>query len=232
MRRLFKWAIRLVILVVVLAVVLLLSLDPILKTVVERQLRSETGMDARIGKLSVGLISPAVTFQNLRLYNTAEFGGTVFVDIPELRVEYDREALAQRKLHITLMRFNLAELNVVKSDAGRTNIVEFMKQAPGKKASGGGFKGLGDIKFTGIDVLNLTLGKVRFVDLKTPNRSTELRLNVRDQIVKNVRSESDLYGVLFLIWLRNGMSLSGNPMASPPQIFSFPDASPQNSAKK
>jgi uncharacterized protein involved in outer membrane biogenesis len=232
MKRLFKWAFRLAILLVVLVVVLLLSLDSILKTVVERQIRSETGMDARIGKFSVGLLSSTVTIQDLKLYNTAEFGGTVFVDIPELRVEYDRAALAEQKLHVTLMRFDLAELNVVRNEAGRTNIMEFMKQSPGKKTKTGrgALDGLGDIKFTGIDVLNLSLGKVRFVDLKTPNRSLELKMNVRDQVLKNVKSERDLYGVLALIWLRNGISLGGNPMASPPQIFSFPDTT-SNSVK-
>ena len=226
MKRLFKWLYRLVILLVVLIVALLLSLDSILKAVTERRIRSETGMDVNIGKFSVGLLSPVVTIRDFKLYNTAEFGGTVFVDIPELHVEYDRAALAEQKLHIKLMRFNLAELSVIRNEAGRTNIVEFMKQSPARESRGGALDRLGDIQFTGIDVLNLSLGKVRFVDLKHPNRTTELKMNVRDQIVKNVKSENDLYGVLFLVWMRNGFSLTGDPVASPPQILSFPDPIP------
>lgn len=233
MKWLFKWIFRLVLLVVVLIVVLILSLDSILKAVAERRIRSETGMDVKIGKFSVGLISPVITVKDFKLYNTAEFGGTVFVDIPELHVEYDAAALAQQKLRVTLMRFNLAELSVVKNEAGRTNIFELMAKSPaGKKTSGGAAKALHDIKFTGIDVLNLSLGKVRYIDLKNPGNSRELKLNVRDNILKNVKSESDLYGVLALIWLRNGFTLGGNPMSMPPQLFSFPNTTPQNSPKQ
>jgi hypothetical protein len=233
-RRLFKWIFRLIILVIVLIVVLLLCFDSIMKAVAENRIRAQTGMDVKIGKFSVGLLSPVVTIEDFKLYNTAEFGGTLFLHIPELRVEYDRAALAEHKLHINLMRFNLTELSVVKNEAGKTNVMELMTRAPGagKKKSPGGkgstYGDLGDIKFTGIDVLNLSLGKVRFIDLRMPNRSVDLNLDVRDQILKNVKTERDLYGVLVLIWLRNGFSLGGDPMASPPQLFSFPDP-PQNS---
>jgi uncharacterized protein involved in outer membrane biogenesis len=226
MRRLLKWVFRLVILAVVLIVVLVLSLDPILRVVAERQVRSETGMDVKIGKFSVSLLSPVVTIRDFKLYNTAEFGGSVFIDIPELHVEYDREALARQQLHIKLMRFNLAELSVVRNEAGRTNIVEFMKRPSAKSASrGGGFKQLGEVKFTGIDVLNLSLGKVRCVDLKSPNRSLELKVNARDQIFKNVKTENDVYGMLAVIWLRYGISLDGNSVLSPSQFFPSPKSS-------
>ena len=233
MRRLIKWIFRIAILLVVLVVVLFFSFDSIVKTIAERRIREQTGLDVKIGKMSVGLLSPVVTIKDFKLYNTAKFGGTLFVDIPELHVEYDREALADRKLHIKLLRFNLAELDIVKSEDGQTNIVEFMGKSQSGESSGTESlaQRLGGIKFTGIDVLNLSLGKLRFVDLKNPRLSTELKLDVRDQILKDVKTEGDLYGVLFLIWLRNGLSLKGHSMASPPELFSFPNAPPKAAAK-
>ncbi|HMP81915.1 MAG TPA: hypothetical protein PKA41_04325 [Verrucomicrobiota bacterium] len=237
MRKLIKWTFRLILLIILLVVVLIFSFDPVMKAVAENRIRAQTGMDVKIGKLSVGLLSPVVTIEDFRLYNTAEFGGTLFIHIPELRVEYDRAALAYRELHIKLMRFNLSELSVVRNEAGRTNILELMNrpEVAGKQPSGKGDRlqeRLGDVKFTGIDVLNLSLGKVRFVDLRAPDRSVELNMNVRDQILKNVKSERDLYGVLFLIWLRNGFTLSGDPMMSPPQLFRFPEVPAQNTPKQ
>lgn len=224
-------------LLVLLVILFFVFFDSIMKVVAENRIRAQTGMDARIGKFSVGLLSPVVTIEDFKLYNTAEFGGTLFIQIPELRVEYDRAALADRNLHIKLMRFNMSELSVVRNEAGRTNIMELMRRpsVPGKKRPGdGGLSGgpLGDIKFTGIDVLNLSLGKVRFIDLRMPDKSVDLNLNVRDQILKNVKTERDLYGVLVLIWLRNGLSLGGNPMTSPPQLFSFPTVAPDTAPKQ
>jgi len=222
MKWLFKWAFRLVLLLVVLIVVLALSKDAILKALAERQILAQTGMDAKIGRLSVGLLSPVVTIENFKLYNTPEFGGTPFLDIPELHVEYDRAALAERKLHVTLLRFNLAELNVVKNEAGYTNFISLMAKAAAKPASGSGGKRVDTFEFAGVDVLNLSLQKARFIDLKDPRRSRELTLNVRDHVFKNVKSEADLYGVFLLIWLRGGASLNSVPMSSPPEIISVP----------
>jgi hypothetical protein len=95
---LFKWLFRLFLLAVVLIVILLLSLNSILRVYVEHRIRAQTGMDAEIGKFSVGLIEPTVTIQNFKLYNPPDFGGTPFLDIRELHVEYDRAALAERQL--------------------------------------------------------------------------------------------------------------------------------------
>ena len=210
MKWLFKWLFRLSFLLVLLIVALVLGKDAILKAAVERQIRAQTGMDVKIGRLSAGLFSPVVTIENFRLFNTPEFGGTAFVDIPELHVEYDRLALTRRKLHITLLRFQLAELNIVKNEVGHTNIVSLMNPAAPQRPRN---HTRADIEFTGIDVLNLSLGKVRLLDLKDRKKSGELYLGLRDQVFRNVKSESDLLGVLFVMWLRSGDRLVAYPTA-------------------
>jgi hypothetical protein len=227
-RKVFKWGFRIGLLLVVLVVGAILSLDYVLKKIAEHRIQSETGMEARIGRLSVGLLTPYVTIENLKIYNTAEFGGTVFLDIPEMKMEYDRVAMAHRELRITLMRFNLAELSIVRNQEGRTNITSLMTQSAGSGSRKDPKIALGDIEFKGIEILNLTLGKVRFVDLKEPAKSRELKMNVRDYILKNVKSETDFYGVLALVWLRSGFSLGGDLMKSPPQIFSLPQTAVSN----
>jgi len=57
-RRLFRWALYLFILLVVLIVAAILSLDTIAKQVVQSRLRAETGMDVKIGKMDIGLATP------------------------------------------------------------------------------------------------------------------------------------------------------------------------------
>ena len=90
-------------------------------------------MDAEIGSVSLGLAEPTMTIQNLKLYNPPDFGGTPFLDIPEIHVEYDRAALARHELHVTLLRFNLGELDIVKNQAGQTNIFSLGLAVPLKK---------------------------------------------------------------------------------------------------
>ena len=205
MRRLFKWTFRIVALLVVAVVLLLVFKDAILRRMAEHQIRSELGMDVKIGRLSSGLLSPVVTIENLKLYNTPEFGGTEFLIIPELHIEFDADALAQQKLRIKLVRFNLAELDVVKNLAGETNIVTMLAKMPkGKLAPHGVHVGGKKFEFESIDVLNLSLGRMRFIDLKNRNNDRDATLNIDNQVFNNVKTEGDVYGMLFLIWLRSG----------------------------
>jgi|SRR5690348_14662442 len=205
MRRLIKWTLRLVFLAVIAVILLLVFKDTILRMVAEHQIRAETGMDVKIGRFSSGLFSPVVTIENLKLYNTPEFGGTEFLIIPELHVEVDAEALAEHKLKIKLVRFNLAELDVVKNQAGQTNIVTMLAKMPkGKLAPHGIRVGGKKLEFESIDVLNLSIGRMRFIDLKDHKNDRDVAINVDNQVFNNVKTEGDVYSILIMIWLRSG----------------------------
>ena len=205
MRRLIKWVIRLIVLAVVAVVLLLVFKDTILRKIAEHQIRAQTGMDVKIGRMSSGLLSPVVTIENLKLYNTPEFGGTEFLVIPELHIEFDADALTAQKLHVKLVRFNLAELDVVKNQAGQTNLVTMLARMPkGKLAPHGIHVGGKKFEFEGVDVLNLSLGRMRMIDLKDHNNDRDVVINAENQVFNNVKTEGDVYSIMFLIWLRSG----------------------------
>jgi uncharacterized protein involved in outer membrane biogenesis len=198
MFRLIKWLFILLFVAIALIVGLLLSKDAIAKAAAEQQIRAQTGMDVKIGRFSIGLLSPVVTIENFKLYNTPEFGGTPFLDIPELHLEYDRVAFARRQLRITLLRLNLAELTLVRNDRGKTNIASFAA-APPRAA-----KTTNMVQFVGVDVMNLSVGKAHFIDLNNPGKNREFKANLQNQVFRNVKTTGDLYGVLILLWLRSG----------------------------
>jgi len=205
MRRLLKWTFRIIALVVVAVVLLLVFKDTILRMVTEHQIRSQTGMDVKIGRLSSGLFSPVVTIENFKLYNTPEFGGTEFLIIPELHIELDSDALEAQRIKVKLVRFNLAELDIVKNKAGQTNVVTMLAKMPkGKLAPHGIRIGGKKFDFESIDVLNLSLGRMRFIDLNDRSKDRDVVLNLDDQVFNNVKTEGDVYSILLLIWLRSG----------------------------
>jgi hypothetical protein len=212
MKWLFKWAFRLMLVLAAIIILGLLLKDFILRASLERKIRARTGMDVQVGKFSSGLFSPVFTIQKLKLYNTAEFGGTPFLDVPELHVEFDPVALRQRKLHIKLLRFNLNELDVVRNELGQTNVVGLINLAQTHGSHKDSLRQLlGDFEFTGIDVLNLSLGKAKYVDLKDARNNREIQVKLQNQIFKNVKSEGDVYGILFMIWLQSGGRFSIAP---------------------
>jgi uncharacterized protein involved in outer membrane biogenesis len=237
MKRIFKWLLGLflaaVLLVVVGVIVLLLSYNSILRVAIERQIRAQTGMDVEIGSLKIGLISPTAEIRNLKIHNSRDFGGTPFLDIPEIHVEYDRAALARREIHVTLLRFNLGELDIVKNQAGQTNIFLPGIQQPSQQSatggtapantntflpgtntntllsgthspvqnSGGGGNPLADFKkqsgydFKGIDTLNVSIGKVKYIDLNNQQNNREQTIGIDELLIPNVKSLADLTGL-------------------------------------
>ncbi len=207
MKWILKWTFRLFLLLVLLAVIAVFSIDPILRVVIQNRIRAQTGMDAEIGKFSLGLVSPTITIKELKLYNSPEFGGTPFLSIPEVHVEYDRTALAKSELHITLLRFNLGELVIVKNQSGQTNIFALAALPSVKKSGSGGGKSFTretGLEFTGIDALNVSVGKARYIDLADQRNNREQTFGIENCVVKNVKSEKDLGVLAVFIALRGG----------------------------
>ena len=222
MKWLFKWIFRLFLLAVVLLVILLLSLNSILRLYLQHQIHAQTGMDAEIGRFSLGLTEPTVTIQNFKLFNPPDFGGTPFLNLPEIHVEYDPLALKHHQFHVTLLRFNLGELDVVKNDAGQTNIFSIAGSVSVKNSgtrSKAAFTRKTGLAFTGVDVLNVSVGTLKFIDLKDQRQNRTQKIGLENCVIKNVKSPTDLAGLAVLIALRGGDffgSLTGLPGRSPP----------------
>ena len=217
MKWLFKWILRLFLLAVVLIVILLLSFNSILRLYVEHQIHAQTGMEAEIGKLSLGFAPPAVTMQNFKLYNPPAFGGTPFLDIAEIHAELDRDALKRHEFHVTLLRFNLGELDIVKNEAGQTNLFSLAGSVSVKNSgtrSKAEFTKKTGLEFTGIDVLNVSVGTLKFIDLKDQRQNRTQKIGLENCVIKNVKTPTDLAGLAVLIALRGGdffRSLTGLP---------------------
>jgi uncharacterized protein involved in outer membrane biogenesis len=204
MKRLLRWALYLFVVVVVLLAAGILLLDRIAKEVVQSAIRSQTGLDAKIEKVTVGLATPTFTIEGLTLYNTAEFGGSPMLNVPEFHVEYDRDAIFSRNLHLKLVRLNISEVDVVKNKQGRENFQALQDKnrvsLSDAKSRTAGFT------FTGIDTLNLTLGKLRISSLDAPNRRQEISFGIENQVFHNIKSEADLGGVGVLLAARSSFA--------------------------
>ncbi len=205
-RRLIKWFIYLCLLLLAGVVALILSKDTLIRNLTERRILRQTGLYVRIDKMHVGFTEPVISMQGFKLYNRPEFGGGLLLNLNDLYLEYDPERLRSGELHLTLFRLDLEELNIIRSAAGRTNITDFIERAgtEGRAALSRRLpaKQLG---FTGIDTLNLSLGRIRFIDLRDPRRNRESCFGVKNLEIKAIRNEGDLYGVAGIVLLRSGL---------------------------
>jgi len=190
MKKLFKWLFRLALVLVVLIVLLILLRDPIAKAWVETRIRQQTGLPVKIGKLSVGLRQPTLSIDNFKLGNSPDFGGSTFIGVPLLRVQYDLAALRSRRIHLNTVLLNLGELHIVQNKDGKTNLQALQERATEKSSSSG--PGGATAEFDGIDTLTLTVGRLKFTSAKDEARDEEAYVGYKNESVKNVRSFKDL----------------------------------------
>jgi len=129
---------------------------------------------------------------------------------------------------VTLLRFNLGELDIVKNEAGRTNIFSMgVNLPPPQKIGKAGqmpnvnFEKQTGFKFDSIDVLNVSVGTANFIDLKDQQQNRTQKIDMQNVVVKNVKSMGDLSGLvlswrcaagIFSIrwWIRRRSAPSGN----------------------
>jgi hypothetical protein len=220
MKFLMRWAIRLLILSIVLVVALILLKDTLFKAMTEYRLRSQTGLDVRIGKLELGLSSPRLTLEDFKIYNSPEFGGSPLVHFPELHLECDGPALALGRFHVRLLRLHLSEVNIVESKDGRTNILVLLDRLQEKSGPSSSNRNLPlGLGFQGIDILNLTVGKVKYSSVRRPSRNSSFDVGLTNEVLMNVKSIEDLSGLLLKIIFRKGFNiLSGSGSSPIPQL--------------
>jgi len=195
-KRLFKLVFVLVVVIVALGVAVVYFKDSLTKAALEQQIRTQTGMDVKIEKLSMGLLSPVARIENLTLYNPADFGGVPFLKLSRVYAQYDQEALAHRELRLRLLRVTVAELHVVRNDLGQTNVVSMATLSPKKSAEA--------VIFKGIDVANFTFEKLVYVDLKDQRNNRSMKLNIQNQVHRSLLSAGEFYGVFAQVWQQRG----------------------------
>jgi hypothetical protein len=186
---LFRWAFRLLLLVLVLSLGLVLLKDMLLKELLQNRFRDATGLEARIGRLEVGILAPTVTIEDLRIFNPPEFGGLPLLVTPEIHLEYDRPLLLrERRLRLTILRLNISELTVVQNASGQ-NSLEAVFATLKRHAPGGGQTLL---SFGGINTLNLTVTDLRRVQLGPTNVVKTWPLGIRNEVMTGLNSEKDV----------------------------------------
>lgn len=221
MKTLFRWLVRIVLalagLTVLLLVILLLLKDTIAKSYAERNIRDRTGMDARIQHLEVGLLTPTLNLEGLRIYNSAEFGGGTLLEMPELRVEYViPENLRSGKLRFKTVRLNISEINVVKSKEGNINLaIPGLDKDPTKRPGHTNKTDSAGVDFGGIDTLYLSIGKLRYTDLSVPgSQPTEIPIGIKNEVGRNLRTEADIANwfssVVLKLYMQNWVKGSGS----------------------
>jgi hypothetical protein len=105
----------------VLLVVLFLARNLIARKSVEVGAEKVTGFPLTIGSVDVGLFSSRVDVRNITLRNPPEFEERLFVDLPELSIDYRLGSVLGGAPHINEMTVEIKDLVLVKNVKGESN---------------------------------------------------------------------------------------------------------------
>ena len=191
---------------VTLLLVGLLSFDWIVKRTIQSRVNASGVAEVEIGSLNIGLFRSHLEVRDLKVFGQSQFGGVQLLDLPELRVEYDREAFKRQELKFRLVRIRINELTLMDGFAGgQTNMFQRLQGYSELVVAYTNRIGeltnridlnraqqVGNRTFRGIDRLELTLGRVRFVDVKDPLSEKMAALNINRRVMTNI---TDLPGL-------------------------------------
>ncbi|NBV22637.1 MAG: hypothetical protein EBS05_12070 [Proteobacteria bacterium] len=211
----FKWLFRLLLLLLVLLAILAVSFDTIVTALAEKKLRKQTGLEVHLDKLELRPWSGRARVEKLILYNPVEFGGGPLVNIAELHVEYDPALARERKLHLNVLRFNLAELNIVVDKDGHSNLDGVRKTVEAIRKGQRVVHTNAPMEFAGLDMLNVTLGKGTWTDLRISGTPREFDLGIRNEVVQDMKDSKELVAKLSPVFVRAGLAFFGVGQPAP-----------------
>ena len=211
MKKFLRWLAIALVAFIVLVVVAFLCIDPVVKKIAEKRIHKETGMIAEIGKLHIGFVDQSLTVTDFKLLNPPEFGGGPLVELPELHVQYDVDAMRSNIVHLRFVKIDMARLHIVENKEGKRNVDVLVSQAPKKKGpvtsptSSTNVPSL-PFQFGGIDKLEVTLGETKYSSDKFPERSFDRNLGIKNEVFKDIKNEQDLETVGIVIALKAGVA--------------------------
>jgi hypothetical protein len=155
--------------------------DVAASAVIAGGIKAVTGLGTKIGRVSVGLLNTSIGIRGLQVQNPRGYQDRLFVDVPEIYVNYKVLPLLRGKAHLEEVRLHLKELHVVKTAQGvNLNAVKALGPATAKgQAQPAPAQGMPNLE---IDVLALKVGKVVYRDETTsPATVKEFAVNLDER---------------------------------------------------
>lgn len=196
MKKIAKFMLRVVVIILVVLLVLVLGRNYILPPVISTGVRAATGLGVRIGSMDIGLAKTYVHINDLELLNPPGFTDHVMVAVPEIKADYVLREIVHNKVHLQSAVFALQEVCIIRNTDGTLNI-EALKALRDKQQPPAEPSKKRKRMALQIDDLHVRIGKVTFKDYSGGGapRVTEMPLNI-DERFTNVTDPEALTLVL------------------------------------
>lgn len=199
-----KWLKRLLIALLVLiflsAVITIILINPASKRVLVDNIQSSTGARVEIQKVNVGVLRANASITGLTIFNKAEFGAGLFLEVKEFYTEYDRKLARNGSLRLKVLRLDIQTLVLVRNLDDQWNLPGIPQLAKLHRAGksneipdrGIPFPKLAGKIFEGADVVDLSFNEIKIIDLGAEGKTATVAVGLKNLRLENVNSPDDL----------------------------------------
>ena len=194
---------KLLFIITAVLIVLFLTKDLIIKTIISSSFKSQTGLELSIKRINIGLFKSVADFKDIKVLNPRGFDERVLLNLSQLYVDYNFAALLKKKVHLEELKIILKEFIIVKNKGGELNVnsIKMANKQTGRAQEEERVKGkerpARKPAQVQIDSLQLKIEKVIYKDYSqgTPPKIKEFNVNIDDSF-QNITDINSLLKVI------------------------------------
>lgn len=194
---------------ILLAVVVVVGRNTILKVAIEQSVTRVTGFKTTVQEIKYDLPS-TILIKGLDIKNPKGFEAETFVNIPEIYASLNAgELISAKKVHLPEVRLNIQEVHIEKNAEGVSN-VELLSSVGGKPAAAGkpapakpAPTGKQEVTPLQLDKLVLTIRDVSYEDRSgligkapLPGKKLAVDVNVKEEVFMNITDPKALVNLI------------------------------------
>ncbi|MGA1238487.1 MAG: hypothetical protein ACO34E_16685 [Limisphaerales bacterium] len=208
-RKLFKWAFRLLVLGVVAVVLLAVGHNTALRLLLENRIKEATGFEANVGRVRMDWMRPVVRVSHIRVFHPDALGGRPLVDISDALIRYDFTDLFSGIFRVRELDAVIEEMRFVRAEAGVSTQTLLAGHRAGARPMGETL--VDPLEYAGVDRFTFSAERFYYVDRTGAGRSQVIRLGWRQLRAEQLRKPEDWE----LLWdvLNQRQPLLPNPTA-------------------
>ncbi|MFA5192656.1 MAG: hypothetical protein WC740_18260 [Verrucomicrobiia bacterium] len=190
-----KTLLRLIIVLLVLAAGLYLGRNIIARYAVQAGAEKMTGFPMKIGSLDLAFAQSRIAVRDLSLRNPSEFKEPVFVEMPELTVDYDAGSLLSETPRLKSLVIDIKRIVIVKTKDGQSNVMK-LKGSLGPSSNGkkGHYR---------VDTLRLKVSSVELKDYSMGNPLERTMPISIDETYQNISDSTDINRLVLLTVMKS-----------------------------
>lgn len=188
-RKLFKWAFRLVVLGVVAVVLLAVGHNTALRLLLEKRIKEATGFEATVGRVRMEWVRPVLRVSHVRVFHPDALGGRPVVDISEARVRYDFTDLFSGVFRVRELDVVIEEMRFVRAEGGVSTQTLLAGHRAGARPVGEML--VDPLEYAGVDRFTFSAERFYYVDRNGLGSSQSVRLGWQQLRAEQLRKPED-----------------------------------------